>query len=390
MSRRATLAIVSGLAVVSFFPKTLPAETGDSFSFVLIADPHVRWSHYAVNKRRLERCVQWVNAHRERRNIHLVFVLGDIGWESTGNKLNIQTAKEILDGLSTPYVPLVGDDDILFGRGGQDFAETFEPVYASLAALADDSTTGLANWRRGPVDVESPYAPGSFCYFQNFAFEYRGLQFVCADWCSRDGSKSIFKTQDDDSDLHDFEGGTWPWFKRTLAECPKDKYENIVLMSHNPMVTLRGGWFMRAVADGLTFSQAEFDQLSGFLNNPVQAYGNHVAAAYAAHVHFQGYLPQNADPDLVELPGWLTELMGPERVATAFPRLPGYDVRTIQAPHFPHPAFGPPTHPENEVRIELVTVTEDEACFLYAHESVLVPTVVRSPVVAGISVIPFH
>ena len=207
-----------------------------------------------------------------------MFVLGDIGWESNDGRLNIRTAKEVLDGLTVPYVPVIGDDDILFGRCGLDFIETFEPVHQSLAELASDPGSGFADWRRGPTKVLSPYRPAYYDYFLNFAFEYRGVQFICADFCSRDGSRTIFKTQDDDTDLHDHEGGTWPWFTRCLAECPKDKKENIVLMAHNPLVTLRTWGILKTVADGLTLDNAEFDKLSVFLNDPNCNYADHVQA----------------------------------------------------------------------------------------------------------------
>jgi hypothetical protein len=352
---------------------TATAATGDTYSFAIIADPHVRWSHYTENKRRLELCVDWINANVEHSNIHLVFALGDIGWEATGDKLNIETARDILNQLTIPYVPVIGDDDILFGRHGLDFAMTFEPVYQALQALSSDPASGLTRWQKGPVQVASPYVPGAHCYFQNVAFTYRGVQFICPDWCSRDGSKTIFGTQDDDSDLHDIEGGTWPWFTRVMTECPKDKKENIVIMSHNPMVTLKGGWFITAIAEGITFSQAEFAQLSAFLNDPIYGFHDYLHAAYAGHVHFQGYLPQDANPSRIELPDWLVDKMSPQTLATAFVPLPGYDLHTIQAPHVPHPSFGPPTHPQDEVRLELVTVTEGQTRFSYLSRSIIVP-----------------
>ncbi len=364
--------IVAGLAAFVVPAASLLAATGSSFSFVLIADPHIRWSHYQENRDRLEQCVRWINAERDTEDIHLVFVLGDIGWESNENRRNIQHAKEILDTLSVPYIPIIGDDDILFGRDGLDFAVTFEPVYRALAAAAEDSNSPITNWRRARVDMPSPYRRNAYCFFQNFALEYKGVQFVCADWCSRDGSKSIFRTQDDDADLHDFAGGTWPWFRQTLIECPRQKRDNIVLLTHNPMVTLRGGWFMRTVAKGLAFSPREFAKLSAFLNDPAYGLRGHIYANFAGHVHFQGFLPADANPDRLELPRWLVDLMSEETARKAFPPLPGYDVYTIQAPHVPHPAFGPPTHPDDEIRLQVVTVFEQEDRFAYEPRSVLV------------------
>ena len=356
--------------VCTLWVSPLMADSGDSFSFVVIADPHVRASHYTQNKRRLEQCVDWVNAHRLWADIRLVFVAGDIGWDTHEGGMIVEETKAILDGLNVPYVPIIGDDDVRFGRDGYDFSQTFEPVYQRLAELADDPTSGFSNFQKAPVRVDHP---GGYGYFHNFAFEYGGVQFVCPDWCSRDGSTSILGTRDDDGDLHDFAGGTWPWFTRTLADCPKDKRENIVIMAHNPMLTLKGSWLAGIAAGALTFDHAEFAKLSAFLGDPAYNYGDHIHAAYSGHLHFRAYVPENADPGRIELPDWLEEMIAEKIGRNVFVPLPGYDLHSVQATHFPDPPFGPPTHPEDEVQIELVTVTEGEDAFSYVSAPILVP-----------------
>ena len=108
----------------------LMADPGDSFSFVVIADPHVRASHYTQNKRRLEQCVDWVNAHQQWADIRLVFVAGDIGWDTHEGGLIIEEAKDILDGLD------VEGGTILPGIRNRGSASSGE-LSATLVSLGD-------------------------------------------------------------------------------------------------------------------------------------------------------------------------------------------------------------------------------------------------------------
>lgn len=112
------------------------AATGDSFSYVVIADPHVSsGSATSSAAHRLQQAVEWVDDHRQSENIDLSFVVGDIGWNE-----GLPVAKSILDGLTVPYAPLIGDDDVhgSDGNGDLEFYNTFAPVYQSLEALAQD------------------------------------------------------------------------------------------------------------------------------------------------------------------------------------------------------------------------------------------------------------
>ena len=50
------------------------------FSIAILADPHISGS--AEHSARLNQAIEWINEHHESRQIELVPVLGDVGWET--------------------------------------------------------------------------------------------------------------------------------------------------------------------------------------------------------------------------------------------------------------------------------------------------------------------
>jgi len=325
--------------------------TGDSFSFVVLADPHVYGDLRSPSSQRLQQCVEWVNRNRQAYGIELTFVVGDIGFG--GNGAHVQTAKTILDGLTVPYAPIIGDNDILTPEDEVHFANTFEPVYQSLAANPQ-----FSNWSRGPVRVWDPDV-GVYDYLQNFAFEYRGVHFVCPDWCDREtitwpGHDPIRR---EDAELHDFPGGTWPWFTDYITHCSKTKFENIVMLAHHPMHTYKGA--LAPLASYGAFALAEFVQIRSFLNDPNHDYRPYVALAYAGHYHSDVYFPADMDPNRITING---EPFDPNVIdPNCLVRLPGYDLYITDAVW------------DDEVRLYLVQVTEQADGFSYVSTSLLVP-----------------
>lgn len=237
--------------------KTAPADTADTapaaletvFSFAVLADPHV--SGEGDNATRLEQAVTWINEQAPTRGIELVFVVGDIGWGEDGLAL----FRELLDGLTVPYLPVLGDNEVHFDSE-QLFDTTFADHYAALA----ESLPGLT---RGPVEVDNP-AWATTSWFQNFAFPYGGVWFLGLDWNSRDPDPLWGEY----GEIHDFEGGTFPWFEAELAAMDPSEAEDVLLFSHHPM---HAG----------VFDSGEMDQLVG-ATLPV---AGRVAAAFAGHIH---------------------------------------------------------------------------------------------------------
>jgi hypothetical protein len=234
---------------------------GEMFSFAIIADPHI--SGNPDNRAKFETAVDWIIGNRESKDIELTFVLGDIAWGGTKGNRNLAAAKKILDRLNNngiTYIPVIGDNEVQFGCE-KEFQEVFGPHFNALSGTLD-------NWRKAPAPVDG-------MYLQNFSFDYKSCHFVCPDFNSR-------KAGGQGGELHDFAGGSWPWFKDNIKRCPKLKNESIVIMTHIGM--FHTGF---EFADRFVFSESEMDKIKSFLND----YKDNVDSNYAGHLHLNWYVP---------------------------------------------------------------------------------------------------
>jgi hypothetical protein len=185
------------------------------FSMAVITDTHITTS--PENVERLTAAVDWIDDHAVERQIELVLVLGDIGWEG-----GLAEAKSLLDELDVPYVPIVGDNELHAGDD-EAFHTTFTPQFTALGDRLD-------NWRHASVPVWDTEAEMDV-WLQNLAFDYRGLHLFAVDLCIR-GDNTIMG---EFGDLHEFEGGTWPWLEDQLAVLEPTRQQSIILLSHIPM-----------------------------------------------------------------------------------------------------------------------------------------------------------
>lgn len=107
------------------------------------------------------------------------------------------------------------------------------------------------------------------------------------------------------------------------------------------------------------------------LNDPNHSYRDYVSAAYTGHYHSQGFLPENGDPNLVELlvrgyqfdpndydPNGPLQLIPP----------PGYDLYIVDDTH-----IDPSGNLDDIISLQLVTVTEGETGFTYDSRQIIVP-----------------
>jgi hypothetical protein len=231
------------------------SSAGDKFSFAIMADPHLNGN--ADRRAKFEDAIDWVIKEKDINDIELVFVLGDIAWGGDKRNRNLPIAKAILDRLNNagiPYIPIIGDNEVQV-RCEKEFQDVFEPQYRYLSKI-------LQNWRKASVPVDG-------MYLQNFSFDYKSCHFVCLDFNSRkDGVES--------GELHDFPGGSWPWFKNDIERCQKAKKENIIIMTHIGM--FRTGFSM---ADQYLFSEGQMKKIKQFLFN----YREYVDSNYAGHIH---------------------------------------------------------------------------------------------------------
>ncbi len=218
------------------------------FSIAVIADPHIET--VSDHEERLTAVIAWLDENALAEQIELVLVLGDIGWGA-----GLERAKQLLDELDMPYLPIVGDNEIVAGDD-QAFDTTYQPQYQLLSDRFD-------HWRQAPLPVWDPEA-GMDSWLQNLAFDYRGLHFFAVDLCIR-GDDTIMG---EFGTLHDFDGGSWPWLEDQWSALAPSRGESIILLSHIPM-------FLGAL-DG--------DEMTR-VNALLEPLGEYVYANLAGHLH---------------------------------------------------------------------------------------------------------
>ena len=157
-----------------------------------------------------------------------------------------------------PYVPIIGDNEIQLGSE-QDFDVVFGPHYEGLAAVFD-------GWSRATPRVYNPVIDDD-SFFQNLSFHHRGVHFMGIDWCTR----TIGAILGEQAELHDFPGGTWPWFVDDIERASPAMQESIVMASHHPMYPMVLG----------AFSEQEYAAIADL----VQEHADTVYANFAGHFH---------------------------------------------------------------------------------------------------------
>ena len=180
-----------------------------------------------------------------------MFVLGDIGWGDDG----LPTSYELLSELNPFWVPVIGDN-VVISEQGDAFATTFAPQYARLSQSLD-------SWTHADSPVWDPNYDLDV-HLQNFRFEYGGVQFIGLDWNIR----GIGGLAAEFADLHDFNGGSWPFLLESLNGIEQRKSESVVLLSHIPLM-----------AGALDVNEVET------VNGALSPVGEWIDSAYAGHMH---------------------------------------------------------------------------------------------------------
>ncbi|MGB9721812.1 MAG: metallophosphoesterase, partial [bacterium] len=192
--------------------------------FVIIADPHIgaEFSDYGtpgwndsppdINNEGydaaiLRGVVNWINTHRISERIRFVIVLGDLTQSAEISEL--LKAREILNNLEAPWIPLLGNHDVwpyisASNKAPEDLSDSyFHNIFASqyqyLAAV-------LPNFVKCPVPIWNwEVDPDHNSYFQNFAFDYptgnKIWHFICLDFNARDDAPNG-KGVAGEADLH--------------------------------------------------------------------------------------------------------------------------------------------------------------------------------------------
>jgi len=169
----------------------------EKWSCALITDPHIGcyladYGHPGFDDKptgqdyflteRLRRTVRWINASKDdpAYNTRLVVVNGDI--THSAEESEFYKAREILDGLEVPYVPVLGNHDVwpytdevnsTEPIGSYRFDDVFSGVFAELAAYAV-----IEDWSKDANTIAG--TP-----LENYAFSIGGVHFVVLDLNSR-------------------------------------------------------------------------------------------------------------------------------------------------------------------------------------------------------------
>ena len=294
----ATRASAATPAVSSYSQNSDIPETGQVFSYAQITDLHIGQGvgdygtagyddapppgDIGSSAELLRSTVDWINTNHDSMSLEFVVVTGDI--TDSAEKSEFMKAKEILDTLVVPYVPIPGNHDLWPHTtstecnepcGDQYFKEIFDSRFEALRSYFpgwDEGTRTTAIWN-GEADTLAGPDTGCYSYFQNFAFDYAGYHFVFCDFNSRDhnaggGSLSL-------ADLFDSAlcRGTWAWFKEHFNAYPYKAAENVIVFSHEPIM----------VIPGHGFDSSEYDTITAFL---AEGYNEtYMGLAVAGHQH---------------------------------------------------------------------------------------------------------
>jgi hypothetical protein len=262
LSRHILLSSVFLLALVAAAGCIRPCD----FSIAVIADPHCGGGQDQWD--RIDLAIKWINDNKTDRKIDMVVIVGDIAWGGD----NLAKIKSKFDGLSIPYMPVMGDNEL---HAGDEI--TFDSVFSNnfdeLALMYGES------WNKAPVPVIEPQT-GKSLFLQNYSFDHKGLHIMCTDWCTR---KLDGLLEGEQAELFDFDGGTWSWFKNDFESSVGDIKNNILVFSHHPLHVSPAYPLSRI--DLGAFCYDDFKTITDF-TLPFQDY---IFASYGGHYHVPFY-----------------------------------------------------------------------------------------------------
>ncbi|MCX6758362.1 MAG: metallophosphoesterase, partial [Candidatus Nealsonbacteria bacterium] len=266
------------------------------WTFAVLTDLHIGWGipdygkpgynesdnepgqdYYMTD--RLNKAVEWINAHAVSNNIKFVTVLGDI--TDTAEYSEFLKARQILNQLVVPYIPIIGNHDIwpytssaMYSPDTRAIPFTTEKLgigeTASPQEKIGDGYFEQVFWQENQLNVNKinalfpDFSRETFnVELENYSFEYRGTKFISLDFASRDQKTQLF----DLLNATDIEA-TVDYLKQQLTDCGDKK---IVLLTHFPFKDMAGGF-----QDGafLNIDKALIDSNCNFINFAGHSHNN--------------------------------------------------------------------------------------------------------------------
>jgi outer membrane protein assembly factor BamB len=277
------------------------------FSFIVITDLHIgrgfddfgtaTYDDAMVSGQencltsRLADTVDWINRTYKNDNTKFVVVLGDIS--DSAEKSEFLKAREILDSLEIPYIPLVGNHDIFSCVGDQSTwlstgDKYFQEVFWGTDARNSGRLAGLfgASWEKQPTPYHSWNEDRDF-YFENYAFAYGGINFLCLDYARRD-TKSIASVAEPFSQTND-------WLENHLTQYTG---RPVVVFSHYPYIGTGSSLPLIPGVGGIYLTEIKWftGLVSKYDKGNVLTFGGHV---HAAHNSLNYNVNQTFDTDSI-------------------------------------------------------------------------------------------
>ncbi|MFH1320336.1 MAG: metallophosphoesterase [Bacteroidota bacterium] len=224
---------------------------------------------------RLRNIVNWLNQNANDLKIKFVIITGDL--THCGEMSEFYKFREILNSLTIPYIPLIGNHDVWPYASSVEspspngdsifntiFAEHFDTLQATFTGW-DNGTRLTRVWNADQA---------CYSYLQNFSFEYENYFFVLADFGTREHAPLFFSGVSPEAELLDFPGGTWQWFKQQIADYPSKAEKNILIFTHFPPTK-------DPLGPVSAFSYGEYDSITNYLD----IYKDSIGIWFAGHLH---------------------------------------------------------------------------------------------------------